>query len=140
MEQILQAAVQDAAHRNGRLVVYGTGTKSRIAPRADGELLSLAEHTGIVDYQPEELVVTVRAGTSLRNIDQELARHHQELAFDPPHLKGGGTIGGAVAAGLSGPGRPWRGALRDAVLGVRILNGQGDILRFGGVDQNRDMG
>ena len=132
MEDVLQAAVRDAAESGGRLVISSAGTKSRWVPRADGELLSVAELTGIVDYQPEELVITVRGGTLLKDVQQALSQRQQMLAFEPPMLAGGGTVGGAVAAGLSGPARPWRGSLSDATLGVRILNGQGDILRFGG--------
>ncbi|MCZ6644063.1 MAG: glycolate oxidase subunit GlcE, partial [Gammaproteobacteria bacterium] len=97
-----------------------------------GRLLSLAEHSGVTEYVPEELVVTARAGTTLKALEQQLAREGQMLPFEPPRFAGSGTLGGAVASGLSGPGRPWYGALRDAVLGVEMINGRGEFLRFGG--------
>jgi hypothetical protein len=77
-------------------------------------------------------VITARAGTPLREIERLLAQARQFLPFEPPRFRGGGTLGGAVACGLSGPGRPWRGAARDAVLGAELLNGRGEVLRFGG--------
>ena len=96
------------------------------------ETLSVAAHAGVIDYRPEELVLTARCGTSLEEINGLLARRRQHLPFEPPMLGGGGTLGGAVAAGCSGPGRPWRGSVRDAVLGVEMINGLGQRLRFGG--------
>ncbi len=130
--QRLQALVLES--QNAPLQLLGQGTKAQLLPppRADAQLLSVAEHQGIEFYAPEELVVTVRAGTPLRDLETLLAQHDQMLAFEPPQLNGGGTIGGAVATGLAGPGRPWRGAVRDAVLGVEMLNGLGQRLRFGG--------
>ena len=77
-------------------------------------------------------MVTARAGTGLDELEHALRTHGQALPFDPPRFGGGGTVGGAVAAGLSGPGRPWLGSVRDAVLGVRIVNGLGQSLAFGG--------
>lgn len=89
-------------------------------------------YTGIIDYEPRELVLTVRAGTTLAEIDDALAKERQMLAFEPPHFADGATIGGTVATGLSGPRRPYAGAVRDFILGTRILNGRGEDLRFGG--------
>jgi glycolate oxidase FAD binding subunit len=102
------------------------------APGDDGRVLHLAEHCGIVDYRPEELVIKARAGTPLVAIEQTLAEHRQRLPFEPPRLQGRGTLGGAVACGLPGPGRPSYGSVRDAVLGVEMLNGLGEVLSFGG--------
>jgi glycolate oxidase FAD binding subunit len=115
--------------------VIGTGSKSFLLPDSahrPAALLSVSEHQGVVDYRPDELVVTVRSGTALQALEQTLTRNGQMLPFEPPEFRGSGTIGGAVAAGLSGPGRPWRGSVRDAVLGVKLVNGIGDLLDFGG--------
>ena len=123
-------AVRSAAADGRRLTLVGAGSK---APAADaGSALALAEHAGIVDYAPEELVLTARAGTPLADIEALLSQHRQQLPFEPPMLGGAGTLGGAVATGWSGPGRPWRGAVRDAVLGVEMINGLGERLTFGG--------
>ena len=121
-----------AAHADGQaLRVVGSGSKG-VAARAGEALLSVGEHTGIESYRPEELVVTVRAGTPLKELVAALSRNDQMVGFDPPRLRGSGTIGGAVAAGWCGPSAPWWGRLRDAVLGVEIINGLGEHLRFGG--------
>ena len=131
----LQEAVR-SAHAEGRaLLISGSGSKEfllRGAITDSAALVAVSEHSGVIDYQPAELVVTARAGTTLRELKGLLDQHHQMLPFDPPLFAGGGTIGGAVASGLSGPGRPWRGAVRDCVLGVEMLNGVGERLRFGG--------
>lgn len=100
------------------------------APR--GELLSVAGHRGIVNYQPAELVITARAGTPLSDIEMALADQRQMLAFEPPQFGGRATLGGTIACGLSGPRRPYAGAARDFVLGVTVINGRGERLRFGG--------
>jgi len=132
-------AVQRCAAAGGALTIVGAGSKSFLTrgvealPADTGErLLSVAEHYGIIDYRPEELVLTARAGTPLREVERVLSQAGQYLPFEPPQFHGGGTLGGAVAAGLSGPGRPWRGAVRDALLGVELVNGRGEVLRFGG--------
>lgn len=116
--------------------IAGTGSKAFLSavPQADSRdrLLSTVEHCGIVDYRPDELVVTVRSGTPIRDLQQMLRRQGQTLTFEPPEFRGLGTVGGAVATGLAGPGRPWRGGVRDAVLGVVMINGLGQRLVFGG--------
>ena len=135
---VLCDAVRRAAAAGTAVRIVGSGSKSALtsaAPEAGGapaELLSVSEHVGILDYRPEELVVTARAGTPLKSLERVLAEAGQYLPFEPPRFRGGGTLGGAVACGLSGPGRPWRGAVRDAVLGVELVNGRGERLRFGG--------
>ena len=125
-------AVRDARARRGKLAIFGSRSKSWCLAGTEGQLLAVARHAGIVDYRPEELVVTARAGTPLAELAELLADNRQHLPFDPPQIGGGGTIGGAVAAGFAGPSRPWRGAVRDAVLGVEMLNGLGERLVFGG--------
>ncbi len=94
--------------------------------------LSLRRYAGIVAYEPSELVITARAGTLLSEIEQTLAARGQMLGFEPPRTGPEATLGGVVAAGLSGPARPYRGGVRDYVLGVRLLAANGEILRFGG--------
>jgi len=135
----LQAAVLEALRQRRPLLVAGSLSKSfltsRGCDRADADslhLLSTAEHRGVIDYRPEELLLTARTGTPLKALRQLLARQGQMLPFEAPEYRGGGTLGGAVATGLAGPGRPWWGAVRDAVLGVELIDGQGERLRFGG--------
>ena len=96
------------------------------------DILSAAAYTGIIDYDPTELVVTARAGTSLADLETELQKQNQMLGFEPPHFGPEATLGGCVASGLSGPRRAYVGATRDFVLGVRILDGNGNNLHFGG--------
>lgn len=135
----LREAVARCAAERGSLAIVGSGSKSfltrgvgAVPADAGGRLLSVAEHCGIIDYRPEELVLTARTGTPLREVERVLDQAGQYLPFEPPKFHGGGTLGGAVAAGIAGPGRPWRGAVRDALLGVELVNGRGEILRFGG--------
>jgi glycolate oxidase FAD binding subunit len=94
--------------------------------------LSVAGHRGVVSHDPTELVVTVRAGTPLAELDRELAQRGQMLASECPDFGGNSTIGGALALGWSGSRQPYAGALRDFVLGARMVNGMGESLRFGG--------
>ena len=128
----LTERVRNARARQVKLAVFGSRSKSWCLANAEGELLAVNGHSGVIEYRPEELVVTVRAGTPLADVVELLAEHGQYLPFEPPLVGGGGTVGGAVAAGLAGPGRPWRGSVRDAVLGVEMLNGLGERLVFGG--------
>jgi glycolate oxidase FAD binding subunit len=132
--QFLQEQVLQARKDGKTLDIVGGGTKLFMGRTADTDsaTLSLAEHTGVVEYHPVELVLTVRAGTTLREIEKVLAEEGQCLHFEPPRLGDGATIGGTLACNLSGPARPWSGSVRDQVLGLRLLNGQGERLRFGG--------
>ena len=124
--------VRDHAARKAALRIRGGGTKDFYGEESRGEALSTRAYSGIVAYEPKELVVTVRAGTPLRELEDALAAERQMLAFEPPHFGAEATIGGAVACGLSGPRRPYAGAVRDFVLGARIVNGKGEDLAFGG--------
>ncbi|MEY6432424.1 glycolate oxidase subunit GlcE [Thioalkalicoccus limnaeus] len=130
--QDLQAQVRAAARDARALAIRGGGTKTFLGQAAAGEPIALAEHAGVLRYQPEELVLTARAGTPLTEIESALAERGQMLAFEPPHFGPGATLGGTIACGLSGPARAAAGSARDFVLGVRLLNGRGDDLRFGG--------
>jgi glycolate oxidase FAD binding subunit len=122
-----------AAHdSNTPLIIQGGGSKDFYGNAHEGEVLSTRTLSGVIDYQPKELVLTARAGTPLADIEALLAEQGQMLAFEPPHFTGNATLGGAIASGLSGPRRPYAGAVRDFVLGVRIIDGSGQPLRFGG--------
>ena len=133
IEAQLVQAVAEVASAGGRICVTGDGSKRDWFPHdAASQMLTTKEHTGIVAYEPSELVITARCGTPLVDVVRELDRHDQMLACDPPRFYGDGTIGGAVSSGLSGPARPWRGRLRDAVLGLQLINGFAQVLNFGG--------
>jgi glycolate oxidase FAD binding subunit len=126
-EQILHAAKS-----NTRLSIEGGGTKSWYGNHHAFTKLDTRAYSGILEYQPEELVITACAGTPLKEIEAALAQKNQVLAFEPPHFGEHATFGGAIAAGLAGPGRISVGNLRDFVLGARILDGKGQDLSFGG--------
>ena len=124
--------VRAAAASGAPLRIRGGGSKDFYGEPAEGELLETAPLKGVSSYEPTELVVTVRAGTSLAELESLLAERGQCLPFEPPHFGGGATIGGMVAAGLSGPARASVGAVRDYVLGLTMVNGRGELLTFGG--------
>jgi glycolate oxidase FAD binding subunit len=121
-----------AASGSGGLRIRGGGSKDFYGQALQGEPLDARAHAGVLAYEPTELVITARCGTPLADIEAELARQGQMFAFEPPHFGPAATLGGAVAAGLSGPRRASAGALRDFVLGVKILDGRGEVLGFGG--------
>ena len=128
----LRDCVRAADADRVRVRLRGGGTKDFYGEPASGEPLDLRAVAGIVAYEPTELVVTARAGTPLAELEQALERHRQWLPFEPPHFGAGATVGGMVAAGLSGPGRASAGAVRDYVLGAVLMNAQGELLHFGG--------
>ena len=128
----LVAAVQASVANRVPIAIAGHGSKRFLGAATAGDALSTHCHAGIIDYRPSELVITARAGTPLATLARVLAAERQMLPFDPPRFGGLGTLGGAIATGLAGPSRPWLGGVRDAVLGVEIINGQGERLRFGG--------
>ena len=125
-------ALAERVRAGGPLRLEGGGTRAFYGRKVEGRALSLAAHRGVVDYDPSELVITARAGTPVSEIEALLAGENQMLAFEPPVFGAAGTLGGAVATGLSGPRRPFAGPLRDFVLGARLMNPQGEVLRFGG--------
>ncbi|HKD54846.1 MAG TPA: glycolate oxidase subunit GlcE [Steroidobacteraceae bacterium] len=124
--------IASAISEGTALRLRGAGTKDFYGEALAGEVLELGAWQGIVDYEPSELVITVRCGTRLSEVEAALAARDQFLAFEPPSFGGDPTIGGVVAAGLSGPRRIYAGAARDFVLGARLLTAQGELLRFGG--------
>jgi glycolate oxidase FAD binding subunit len=125
-------AVRAAAADGRTLRLRGGGSKDFWGQSLTGEVLDTRAYQGIVSYEPSELVVTARCGTPLAELEAALAEKGQCLAFEPPHFGPGATVGGMVAAGLSGPARATAGAVRDFVLGARFINGLGEHLTFGG--------
>ncbi len=134
--QTLTERIRHAHDEKHALAIHGGSTKSFYGGQVVGEPLDIRPYSGIIDYEPKELVLTVRAGTPLAEIEAAMAKESQMLPFEPPYFGGSAisfaTIGGTVATGLSGPRRPYSGAVRDFVLGARIVNGKGEDLRFGG--------
>lgn len=130
-EQLIEQ-VKNANDTGLQLNIVGRDSKCFMGRRAIGEVLDVAAHQGIVSYQPEELVITARAGTSVIELEAALAEYGQMLSFDPPRFGGDASIGGTFACNQSGPARPWVGSMRDMVLGIRLINGRGEHMRFGG--------
>ncbi len=127
VDQVRAAQVSGTA-----LAIRGGGTKEFYGEAVRGTPLEVTGLAGIVAYEPTELVVTARCGTPLAELEAVLAERGQCLAFEPPRFAAGGTVGGMVAAGLSGPARAAVGAVRDFTLGAVLLNGRGELLSFGG--------
>jgi glycolate oxidase FAD binding subunit len=125
-------SVRAASAARTPLCIRGSGSKDFYGNACAGDLLDTRTHAGIVDYEPSELVVTARCGTPLSELEAALAAKGQMLAFEPPHFGAGATVGGMLAAGLSGPRRQAAGPLRDFVLGMKVMDGRGDVLSFGG--------
>ncbi len=124
--------IASAASAGSPLRIRGGGSKDFYGQQLQGDLLDTGALRGIVAYEPSELVVTVRAGTPLAELEAVLAQQSQHLAFEPPHFGAAATVGGMVGVGLSGPPRAATGCVRDYVLGVQMLNGRAELLRFGG--------
>jgi len=121
------------AREEGRaLNIVGGGSKSFFGRTAEGEPLEVAGHSGIISYNPIELVITARCGTTMEEIKQALAEHGQVCPFESPVFAGRATLGGTLACNFSGPARPCLGSIRDAVLGTRLINGKGEEMKFGG--------
>lgn len=132
LSQDLARRVREAADAGMPLRIRGGDTKSFLGRHSEGEDLPVAGHRGIINHEPSELVITARAGTLLSEIQACLAARGQQLPFEPPAFGDAATIGGVVASGLSGPRRPHGGSVRDCLLGIVLINGRGQILRFGG--------
>ena len=124
--------IKTASFEKRPLRIRGGGTKDFYGNEPRGEILDASAHVGIVDYEPTELVVSVRSGTLLCDLEKTLSAQGQFLAFEPPHFGPAATIGGCVAAGLSGPRRASAGSVRDFILGAKVIDGRGDLLAFGG--------
>lgn len=132
IEQHIVEQVQNAAANQTPLNIIGGNSKSFYGRNAEGEALNVSRHSGIVSYEPTELVLTARAGTTISEIEALLAENNQMLGFEPTLCNADSTLGGVVAAGLAGCARAYAGAVRDFILGVRIINGNAEVLNFGG--------
>jgi len=130
--EALVERVRAASSLKTPLRIVGGDTKCFYGRPVAGDTLALASHHGVLRYDPAELVITARGGTPLADIEALLARHGQQLPFEPPSFGPTATLGGTVAAGLAGPARIARGPVRDYVLGARLLTGDGRVLKFGG--------
>lgn len=132
ISDILREQVADAFEKKTPLCIKAGNSKAFYGNNVDGQVIDTTQHQGITEYQPSELVVTVRSGTLLSELEAELKANKQMLAFEPPQHTATTTIGGTVACGLSGPRRMACGSARDFVLGCNIINGKAEQLRFGG--------
>ncbi|MBK5315041.1 glycolate oxidase subunit GlcE [Erwinia sp. TH29] len=130
--EALLEQVKQARENATPLRIQGGNTKAFLGREVAGEILDTRAHRGIVSYDPTELVISVRAGTPLSELFAALDAKGQMLPCEPPSFGEGATVGGMIAAGLSGPRRPWSGSVRDFVLGTRVISGLGTHLRFGG--------
>lgn len=128
----IQDRVREASQRKRPLRIVGGDSKNFYGRKTVGDRLDISSHSGIVSYEPSELVITARAGTRLSVISNTLAGSGQMLAFEPPGFGEAATLGGTLACGFSGPRRAQLGSARDYVLGINLINGSGDWLHFGG--------
>jgi len=128
LREQVRAAIDAAAP----LAIRGGASKRFLGRALQASELDTRPHRGIVHYDPTELVLTARSGTPLAEVEMALIEHGQMLAFEPPHFGAEATFGGMVAAGVSGPRRPWTGSVRDFVLGCRLIDGEARHMRFGG--------
>lgn len=128
----LIAQVEAARAARTPLRIRGGDSKAFLGRAVDATEIDTRRHRGIVQYDPTELVVTVRAGTLLTDVEAALDAAGQMLPFEAPAFGGTATMGGMFACGLSGARRPWVGAVRDFALGCRVITGNGKHLRFGG--------
>ena len=130
--EMFRVRIMRAGRDKTPLRIRGGGSKDWYGNAPHGEVLDTSDYQGIVSYEPTELVITARCGTPLADIEAALSAKGQMLAFEPPRFATNATIGGVVASGLAGPRRQAAGAVRDFVLGVTLMDGRGDVLRFGG--------
>ncbi len=124
--------VKRAASEGTPLRIQGADTKAFYGRHSEGLVVDVRAHSGVVSYEPSELVITARAGTRLADLKSVMAERGQMLGFEPPSYADDATLGGTIACGFSGPRRPYSGAARDFVLGTRVINGRGELMRFGG--------
>jgi len=132
IEAELATQVAAVAAAGGAVEIVGNGSKRFYGEPLEALKLEVAAHSGVIDYDPAELVITLRAGCRLRAVEALLAKNRQMFGFEPPHFGADATIGGLVASGLAGPRRAFAGSIRDFVVGVKMLDGRGESLQFGG--------
>lgn len=130
--ELLQQQIKQSVANATKLQICGGGSKSFYGNPSEGEILDVSVHSGVIDYDPAELVITLRGGCKLVEVEALLAEQGQMLGFEPPRFSDQATIGGTVAAGLAGPRRAFAGGIRDFILGVKVLDGRGEVLNFGG--------
>lgn len=128
----IQQQVEQALADKKALNICAGNSKQFYGREASGEVLDMSQHSGVVNYEPTELVITLRAGSNLKEVEQILAAENQMFGFEPPAFSDSATIGGTVACNFSGPRRAFAGSVRDFVLGSRIINGKAESLHFGG--------
>jgi glycolate oxidase FAD binding subunit len=132
LEEDLQSQIEAVSANGTPVKITGGNTKSFYGHVVNALEINVSGHSGIIDYDPAELVITLRAGCKLKDVELLLAEKGQMLGFEPPCFGEEATIGGIVASGLTGPRRAFSGAIRDFILGVKLLNGRGEIVNFGG--------
>jgi len=132
MSQAILAQVIEARASNTKLNIVAGNSKRFYGREVTGQKLDVSGHTGIISYEPTELVITARAGTPLHDIETVLAAENQMLGFEPAAFADSASIGGTIACGFSGPRRAFTGAARDFILGSRIINGKAEQIHFGG--------
>ena len=130
--QAIQAQVEEARSGKIKLNIRAGNSKSFFGRESTGGLLDVSGHAGIINYEPTELVVTARAGTTLKEIETVLDSENQMLGFEPPAFGKDASIGGTIACGFSGPRRAFAGSARDFILGSTIINGKAEYIHFGG--------
>ncbi len=132
IEDELRAQISEAAASGGAIEIIGGGSKRFYGESVAASPIDVSAHSGIIDYDPAELVITLRAGCRLAKVEALLAEQRQMFGFEPPCFGEDATIGGMVATGLAGPRRAYAGSIRDFVLGVKLLDSRGQVLQFGG--------
>ena len=132
IKEDVASRIKEAVGQGQALQILAGNTKDFYGRSIQAAPLSLVRHSGIIEYEPSELYITARSGTPLNDIERAIGKENQILPCEPPHFGTAATIGGMVAAGLSGPRRASSGAIRDCMLGAEIINGKGEYLRFGG--------
>ncbi len=139
-EQEIAEFVKFCHSKNIPIEIIGAGSKAKIGRNFQSEkILDLSDYSGIIKYEPEELYIKVKAGTPISEISQTLDKFNQQLAFEPNNFgylfngsDNSGTIGGVISTNFSGPRRFKVGSARDHVLGIRVINGRGEIVKSGG--------
>ena len=132
IESELATQIAAVSATGGEIEIFGSGSKRFYGETLEALPIDVSAHSGVIDYDPAELVITIRAGCKLSEIEDLLAQNRQMFGFEPPYYGADATIGGMVASGLSGPRRAFSGGIRDFVLGVKMLDGRGEVLNFGG--------
>ena len=132
IEADLVTQVQEAIEKKHPLRIVGGDSKAFYGEQSEADAINVSEHTGVIDYDPAELVITLRAGSKLKEVEALLAQNQQMFAFEPPCYSEDSTIGGMIASGLAGPRRAFSGGPRDYLLGVKMIDGRGQVLNFGG--------